>query len=81
MRIKVNETCNVVTKEDANGFRSFGHQPKPQITVPSLKLRLSIDEAERLWQDINAAVFEAKVQLHLQEFTEKIESLNAAQKS
>jgi hypothetical protein len=62
MRIKVNELANVVTGEDATGYRSAGRQPRPQITVPHLRLRLSIDEAESLALALLEAVAVAKRQ-------------------
>lgn len=56
MTIKVNDSCNVKTEEDATGFRSFGKTPKPQITIPSFKLRLSIFEAARLVTHLAEAI-------------------------
>jgi len=55
MRIQV-RTVNIVTEEHAHGFRSAGRQPKPQITIPSLKARLSIEDARILCEDLRFAV-------------------------
>lgn len=62
MRIQVNSSCNVCTEEHATGFRSFGKTPKPQITVPAHKLRLSIYEAEQLADDLAQAIGIAKTE-------------------
>lgn len=60
MRHKVNDTCNVLTGDHSDAYRSYGQEPAPQITVPHLRLRLSIYEAERLATALAEAVAEAK---------------------
>jgi hypothetical protein len=60
MRIKVNASCNVCTGEHSQSYRPQGQPPKPQVTVPSLRLRLSVEEAERLGQHLLQAVERAR---------------------
>jgi len=56
MRLKVNSQCNVCTLEHSQAFRSYQRDPAPQITVPHLRLRLSIDEAKTLAANLTEAI-------------------------
>ena len=48
MRHKINDICNVVTGEHATTYIRQDGSNRPQITVPHLRLRLDVQEAERL---------------------------------
>lgn len=56
MRIKVNHSCNVCTEEHSNAYRSAGRAPAAEITVPSLRIRLSVSEAEALAKHLTEAI-------------------------
>ncbi len=60
MRIKVNVSCNVLTDEHSNAYRSPGRVTAPEITIPSLRARMSVREAEVLAGHIMEAVAAAK---------------------
>jgi len=60
MRTKVNHSCNICTGDHSNAYCSPGREPRPEITVPSLRLRLSIEDAEQLAQHLAEAVAMAK---------------------
>jgi hypothetical protein len=60
MRIKVNVSCNVLTDEHSNAYRSPGRVTAPEITVPSLRARMTVGEAERLARHLLEAVAVAK---------------------
>ena len=60
MRERVNASCNVVTGEHSQAYRAAGNPPRPQITVPSLRLRMSVEEAEQLAKHLLQAVERAK---------------------
>lgn len=47
-RIKVNALCNIVTEGESTAYRRPDGRVAPQITVPSRRLRLSVDEARAL---------------------------------
>jgi hypothetical protein len=51
MRHKINDSCNVVTEEHSTSPRGF-----PQITVPHLRLRLYVGEAEGLVKALQEAI-------------------------
>jgi hypothetical protein len=48
MRIKVNDLTNVLTGDDTTGYRHPGEAPRPQITIPHLRARLTVEEAGQL---------------------------------
>jgi len=53
MRVKLNKSCNVVTGEHSNAYRpSNGQPPRPQVTVPQLRLRLDAHNARSLAADL-----------------------------
>jgi len=56
VRLKVNTTCNVCTQEHSNAYRSVKSSPAPEITIPFLRVRLALREAEAMAQDLAAAV-------------------------
>jgi len=60
VRIKISHDCNVCTDEHSKAYVSPGRAPAPEITIPSLRVRLSIHEAEVLARDLTAAVAVAK---------------------
>jgi hypothetical protein len=59
-RIRVNDLCNVLTEEDSTAYRSPERAVSPQITVPSLRARLSIWEARALQAALAEAVWVAE---------------------
>jgi hypothetical protein len=61
-RIHVNHHCNVCTGDDTKGYISPTREPRPEITVPSLRLRLSIQEARELALHLTEAVVVATQQ-------------------
>lgn len=62
MRIKVNHLTNVVTGEHSNSYRREGDEPRPEITVPHLRLRLAIEEAAALATALIEAVKRAELE-------------------
>ena len=61
-RIKANSICNVVTGDDAKSYVRHDGTCAPEITVPHLRLRLSIAEAERLMESLQEALVIAKAE-------------------
>jgi len=48
--------CNVVTGDDSTSYRrSDLSEPAPQVTIPHLRARLTIDEAKALADDLARA--------------------------
>ena len=55
-RIKVNPICNVCTEDESKAYIRHDGTCSPEITVPHLRLRLSIDDAQALANALLAAV-------------------------
>lgn len=53
--------CNVVTGEHSQAYRRPGEEPAPEITIPSLRARLSIGVAKELAEDLLKAVLAAHI--------------------
>ena len=47
--------CNVVTGDDSTSYRRPDSEPAPQVTIPHLRARLTIDEAKALAEDLARA--------------------------
>lgn len=60
MRIKIANDCNVCTDEHSKAYQTPARGPAPEITIPTLRARLSIREAESLARDLTRAVAVAK---------------------
>jgi hypothetical protein len=62
-RINIQDICNVVTEEHSEAYRSEAQPiPRPQVTIPRFRARLSIEEANRLAQALTEAVRVAQEQ-------------------
>lgn len=48
----MNNMVNVLTGDETKGYRSPGREPLPEITIPSLRARMSINEAKKLVEAI-----------------------------
>lgn len=62
-RIHVNNMVNVLTGDETKGYRSPGREPLPEITVPSLRARMSISEAKKLVECLSEGIVIAEAKL------------------